>query len=80
MLDASRTLFASVVLASMLGLVAGPSRADDPAPSPEQLTERTEELRSVWSTFQDNIASLHFGTRGWNLGVGGGQYNPGHGS
>ena len=59
--DASRALFASVVLASMLGLVAGPSRADDPAPSPEQLTERTEELRSVWSTFQDNIASLRFG-------------------
>jgi hypothetical protein len=45
----------------MLAFVAPTARAEDPAPSPEQLTERTEELRSVWSTFQSNIASLRFG-------------------
>lgn len=45
----------------MLAFVAATARAEDPAPSPEQLTERTEELRSVWSTFQSNVASLRFG-------------------
>ncbi len=61
MLAVSRILVASVVVASMLGPYAGTSRADDPAPSPEQLTERTEEFRSFWSTFQSNVASLRYG-------------------
>ena len=62
MLDVSRTLIASIVVASVLGAVARSSHAEEKlAPSPEQLTERTEELRSVWSTFQSNVASLRFG-------------------
>lgn len=61
MVAALRILVEAVVVSSMLALFAGTSRANDPAPSPEQLTERTEELRSVWSVFQENVASLRLG-------------------
>ena len=61
MLDVSRTIFVSLVVASMLGSAARLSRADDAAPTPEQVTERATDLLAAWSTFQSNVARLRYG-------------------
>jgi hypothetical protein len=53
-------LFASVVVAIGLG-EARPGRADPPdapAPSKEQVSERTADLLAVWSSLQSNVARM----------------------
>jgi len=58
MRDVLRRAIGTVVIASLVGFAAGPVRANDPAPTREQVSERTAGLLAVWPSLWSNIGSL----------------------